>query len=218
MAVRLINTGVYDAQEAAQLIGLSVDQVVRWSTTNAAGQSAVVKPTHRTAFSFTDLVSLAVAATLHRRSISDSHLRRGVSQLVRRTGIEQPLAHQAIVDALGTCGSAFLWKDDGEWIDVGSGGQGTFKSIVKIDLRKVAFDDAGIASAWLPAEHIVLDPRVQAGGPVVRGTRIPTATIEELAREQTVEEIADEYHVPVVKVRAALAFQRRLRAGEGLAA
>jgi uncharacterized protein (DUF433 family) len=218
MTARLINQGVYDGQEAAQLIGVPVDLLVRWSTANAAGHPAIVKPAHRNAFSFADLVGLTVAATLHRRSISDSHLRRGVSQLVKRTGMKQPLAHRAIVDQLGTCGAAFLWKDDGEWIDVGSGGQGTFKSIVKIDLRKVTFDDGGIASAWKPAEHIVLDPRVQAGAPVVSGTRIPTATIEELATEQTVDEIADEYHVSVVKVRAALEFQRRLRAGEGLAA
>ena len=93
-----------------------------------------------------------------------------------------------------------------------------FKAIVKIDLRKVTFDDGGVASSWKPADHVVLDPRVQAGAPVVNGTRIPTATIEDLAESQTPDEIAEEYRVPVVKVRAALEFQRRLRAGEGLAA
>lgn len=218
MAARLINQGVYDAREAAQLIGVPVDLVVRWSTANAAGQPALVKPAHRNAFSFTDLVSLAVAATLHRRSVSDAHLRRGVTQLVKRTAVKQPLARREIVDHLGTCGTAFLWNDDGEWIDVGTGGQGTFKAIVKIDLRKVTFDDGGVATAWKPAEHVVLDPRVQAGAPVVSGTRIPTATIEDLAEAQSADEIAEEYRVPVVKVRAALEFQRRLRAGEGLAA
>jgi uncharacterized protein (DUF433 family) len=218
MTVRLINQGVYDAREAAQLIGVPVDLLVRWSTANAAGQPAIVKPAHRNAFSFTDLVSLAVAATLHRRGVGDAHLRRGVKQLVKRAGVKQPLAQREIVDHLGTCGKSFLWNDAGEWIDVGSGGQGTFKAVVKIDLRKVAFDDGGVATAWNPAEHVILDPRVQAGAPVVSGTRIPTATIEDLAEAQSVDEIAEEYRVPVVKVRAALEFQRRLRAGEGLAA
>jgi uncharacterized protein (DUF433 family) len=213
-----MNQGVYDAREAAQLIGVPIDLLVRWSTANAAGQSAIVKPTHRNAFSFTDLFSLAVAATLHRRSVSDAHLRRGVGQLVKRTGLKQPFAHREVADQLGTCGTAFLWNDAGEWIDVGSGGQGTFKAVVKIDLRKVAFDDGGVASAWKPMEHVLLDPRVQAGAPVVSGTRIPTATIEALAESQSVDEIAYEYRVPVAKVRGALEFQRRLRAGEGLAA
>jgi len=54
-------------------------------------------------------------------------------------------------------------------------------------------------------ERIVIDPEIQHGKPVIRGTRVPIARIVGgLAGGMTMEEIIREYEVAVEDVLAAL--------------
>ena len=56
-------------------------------------------------------------------------------------------------------------------------------------------------------ERIVIDPRVQHGKPVIRGTRVPVARIVGgLAGGMTFEELQKEYAVTTEDIRAALEF------------
>ena len=56
-------------------------------------------------------------------------------------------------------------------------------------------------------ERIIIDPRIQHGKPVIRGTRVPVArVIAELAGGMTREEIMREYEITAEDVAAALAY------------
>ncbi|MBI2860288.1 MAG: DUF433 domain-containing protein [Chloroflexi bacterium] len=56
-------------------------------------------------------------------------------------------------------------------------------------------------------ERIIIDPRIQHGKPVIRGTRVPVARIiAELAGGMTREEIMREYEITAEDVGAALAY------------
>jgi uncharacterized protein (DUF433 family) len=56
-------------------------------------------------------------------------------------------------------------------------------------------------------ERIIIDPRIQHGKPVIRGTRIPVArVIAELAGGMTTEEVTREYKITTEDVAAALAY------------
>lgn len=60
-------------------------------------------------------------------------------------------------------------------------------------------------------DRIVIDPRIQHGKPVIRGTRVPVARIVGgLAGGMTVEEVTQEYGVTDDDVRAALAYAAEL--------
>lgn len=60
-------------------------------------------------------------------------------------------------------------------------------------------------------ERVVIDPKIQHGKPVIRGTRVPIARIiGGLAGGMTKEDVMREYDVGEEDVAAALAF---LRAG-----
>ena len=60
-------------------------------------------------------------------------------------------------------------------------------------------------------ERIVIDPRIQHGKPVIRGTRVPVARIVcGLAGGMTSEEIQKEYGITPEDVRAALEFAARI--------
>ncbi len=55
--------------------------------------------------------------------------------------------------------------------------------------------------------RIIIDPRIQHGKPVIRGTRVPVARIiAELAGGMTREEVMREYEVSAEDVAAALAY------------
>lgn len=60
-------------------------------------------------------------------------------------------------------------------------------------------------------ERISIDPRVQHGKPVIRGTRVPVVRIlGELASGTTREEIAREYGVTVEDIVAAVSYAAEL--------
>lgn len=60
-------------------------------------------------------------------------------------------------------------------------------------------------------DRIVLDPRIQHGKPVIRGTRVPVSRIVGgLAGGMTFREIETEYGVTPGDIRAALEFANEL--------
>ncbi len=60
-------------------------------------------------------------------------------------------------------------------------------------------------------ERIVIDPDIQQGKPVIRGTRVPVARIVGgLAGGMTIEEIIREYEVDKEDVFAALSYATEL--------
>lgn len=60
-------------------------------------------------------------------------------------------------------------------------------------------------------DRIQIDPKIQHGKPVVRGTRVPVARIVGgLAGGMTFKEIQEEYGVTLADIRAALEFASEL--------
>jgi len=56
-------------------------------------------------------------------------------------------------------------------------------------------------------ERVVLDPRIQHGKPVIRGTRVPIIRLlDAVAGGESIEEAADSYGVTPEDVRAAVAY------------
>ena len=56
-------------------------------------------------------------------------------------------------------------------------------------------------------DRIVIDPRIQHGKPVIRGTRVPVVRIVGgLAGGMTVEDVCREYEVTEADIRAALKY------------
>jgi uncharacterized protein (DUF433 family) len=60
-------------------------------------------------------------------------------------------------------------------------------------------------------ERILIDPEIQHGKPVIRGTRVPVARLlGGLAGGMTFEEICREYEVSMEDIRAAIAYAGEL--------
>ncbi len=64
-------------------------------------------------------------------------------------------------------------------------------------------------------DRIFIDPEIQHGKPVIRGTRVPVARIVGgLAGGMTEEEMMREYDIAMEDIRAALAYAAQLVEGE----
>jgi uncharacterized protein (DUF433 family) len=60
-------------------------------------------------------------------------------------------------------------------------------------------------------ERVVIDPKIQHGKPVIRGTRVPVARIlGGLAGGMPFDELAREYDVTIEDIRAAINYAEEL--------
>ncbi len=63
----------------------------------------------------------------------------------------------------------------------------------------------------MPDERIELDPKRCHGKPVIRGTRVPVATVVgSLAGGMSMDDVAREYDLTLDDIRAALRYATRL--------
>lgn len=217
MASTMIGSGLYDASEVGLIVGLMPDKVVRWTTDSAHGK-APVAPTFDRLFSFADLVALTVVAQI-RENVSDRHLRHGVGELRKRFGFANPLAVDSVLAELATSGDSFLLRDVGdEFDDIGRGGQGTFREVVELDLKRIDFDDDGGPARWRPIDGVVIDPNIQAGAPCIGGTRIPTAVIASRLTVDEPDDIAFDLDIELAAIEVAAQFERLLADGAGIPA
>lgn len=217
MTSTMIGSGLYDASEVALIVGLSPDQVVRWTTDSTHGKAPVI-PTFDRLFSFADLVALTVIAQI-RSNVTDRHLRRGVGELRSRFDVANPLAVSAILGKLATSGDSFLLRDVGdEFDDIGRGGQGTFREVVELDLKRIEFDGGGGPARWRPVDGVVIDPNIQAGAPCIEGTRIPTAIVAARLAVDGPDDIAFDLDIELAAVEVAARFEELLADGAGIPA
>ena len=64
-------------------------------------------------------------------------------------------------------------------------------------------------------EQVTVDPGVQGGAPVIRGTRVPVSVlVEAVAAGDDIGEVAAAYRVSPEQVRAALAYAAHVIRGE----
>jgi uncharacterized protein (DUF433 family) len=218
MAQTLIDSGVYDAGEVGYLLAQHADAIVRWSVPDGQGRPAIVAPSLVRAFSFIDLVSLAVVKELWGRNISEKDMRAGVAFLQQETGHEKPFAHKDVIGLLATSGASLLMSLAGGWYDIGRGGQGAFENVVRLYFKTVSYDDLGVAQLWRPAPLVVLNPKIQAGAPCLAGTRVPTAIVNEMLATDPADVVAADLNLTEDQVRAAVEFEAALAEGRGLAA
>jgi len=162
-------------------------------------------------YSFGDLISLFVVRELKRKGVQRRHIREAEAYLRKKWKTDRPFVSEDI--KTDGCG---VFVDDelvagGQIESAERHGQQVMREAIKERLTHVRYDE-GSASAWTPAKHVVVDPRIQFGEPVIEGTRIPTETIQEMTSYANVDEIAGQFEITKQQAKAALTFEQRLSA------
>jgi uncharacterized protein (DUF433 family) len=77
--------------------------------------------------------------------------------------------------------------------------------------REDAIMNRSMEEDWDWQSHINIDPKIQGGKPVIRGTRVPVEVlIRHLAAGDTIEALGESYRVTEEDIRAALAYAAQM--------
>jgi hypothetical protein len=162
-------------------------------------------------YSFSDLISLFVVRELLRSGVKAGTIREAETYLRKLRGIDRPFVSQGIA----TDGSEIYLDGERaaggpEQIESASRhGQQAMVEAIRDRLRTVRYDE-GQADRWEPAPHVLVDPAVQFGEPVVASTRLTTATFAEAVGQLGLKEAAAAFDVPREAASSAVEFERRL--------
>ncbi|MFN8035392.1 MAG: DUF433 domain-containing protein [Acidimicrobiia bacterium] len=206
----LLNRGIYDAVEVARLVHTTPETISRWASKQAS-KPAIVDPLRGKLFTFPDLISLYVVHELRLRQVPLDEIRSARRTLADALHTPWPFAHRE----LATAGRALFAQLPGakDWIDAGKGAQGAFQPMVVPFLRPIEYGGDDLAAIWFPLDGIWVNPRVQAGAPCIKDTRVPTAVIQSLLDQgEDAEDIADDLDLELAQVLAAHEFEASLPA------
>ena len=227
-----LGVGFYTRAEAARLLGVHATTLNRWvmgytyrrGEVTPVRRSALIPPSlperrGLVALSFVDLIELRVVKVLIDRGLSLQRIRKARRYAQQHYPVAHPFASRRVytadknvfIDFLSSDGAPdFLELTHRGHLQIQAGG------LVEGFLDEVAFDDKrSLAHKWWPlgrAFPVTLDPAVAFGAPVVEGTGVRTDVIAALATRTSVADAADAYRLDSEPARAALRFERILRA------
>lgn len=214
---------VYGLSEAARYLDIPVSTLRAWTLgqryTSQTGKRRFFHPVISIAdpetrqLSFTNVCEAHVCDALrsaHRISLQG--IRRAIDILTRTfPGKEHPLVEHEFA----TAGVDLFLNSLGEVINLTAGGQVAMKECLSVYFRRVEFDRDGMAGRLFPFTRrhpsadapkiVVLDPRVQAGRPVIVNTRIATSVVYErwFAGESS-QSLAEDYGRSLEEIEEAL--------------
>jgi uncharacterized protein (DUF433 family)/DNA-binding transcriptional MerR regulator len=188
-------TGIYSFPAAAKLLSrhqpsLNSGSLRYWMQTGLTPASFGKAPSGSDLLSFHDLVSLELVRRFRAAGVSLQRVRKLESELKRRyPDIVRPMAY----DIFYTDGSA-IWHqfnpDDDTVVEEIVGRRPrhyawtpairSFAEVIRYEPEEAAAEERRVprrAAAWNLSQWVEIDPSVQFGAPVVRGTRIPISAI-----------------------------------------
>jgi uncharacterized protein (DUF433 family) len=214
-----IGSGLYTPAQARALV-LAFDQVSPASTVIGRWMR---RRRGRALLTFSDLVSLRVAAALLDQGLALAEVNTAEAALAEKFHVEWPFATEQFV----LWGRDIVTEDLDELESAIRPRQRVFRSAMQAGGRLLTAEqirraagrveavefEGGRAVMQRWAKHVVLRPDVQFGEPCIEGTRIPTVTVAALAGRGLGEhEIAEELGLGTEEVKEALAFQDRTAA------
>jgi uncharacterized protein (DUF433 family)/DNA-binding transcriptional MerR regulator len=190
-------TGIYSFPAAAKLLsrhhpgGLKAARLRYWMDTGLTPASLGKAPSGSDLLSFHDLVSLELVRRFRGTGVSLQRVRKLESELKRRyPKIVRPMAY----DVFYTDGSA-IWHqfnpDDDAVVEEIVGRRArhyawtpairTFAEEIRYEPEEVPLTEETrmprMAAAWNLSQWVEINPAIQFGTPIVRGTRIPISAI-----------------------------------------
>jgi uncharacterized protein (DUF433 family) len=202
--------GIYSLAELRAFLAFSgsqddADHAHRWLTRML---NPVKHRRRQPDYSFSDLISLFVVRELLNKGVAPITIRKAEAYLRRKWGTDRPF----VSDEIQTDGRGVFVDDNliaGQIESADRHGQQVMRELVKDRLAHVHYHE-GSAVYWTPADRILVDPRVQFGEPVIRGTRVPTEAVALSAHNRDLDTVAHDLGISLADATAALAFEQKL--------
>ena len=204
-----LGTGIYTFPEAARILRSAGSDVtprqLRYWITKGLASPIPVMDEDFAVLSFDDLVSLEIVRRFKGLGASLQQVRLFNKSLhAQFPSLDHPFAYRIFF----TDGAA-LWTQVGEGpsdlVELVGKRQGQFawRDAILTFAKAIRWSDdsPAHASGWRLNQWVEIDPAIQFGAPVVRGTRVTARTIGANLREGSPEEVADWYGLDVASVR-----------------
>ena len=214
----LLERQLYTVGEAARLLMLPSSTLRRWLegfTIGGRTYDPVIRPapTGSDIVTWAEFVEAGFLREYRAKRVSLQYLRPVIEEMRKQFKVPYPLAHfKPLVDT----SSRNLWpiyeeilEDELALLVRLPSGQLQWAAAVQAFIDKVEFDAEGIAERMRPlgkASPVVIDPEVTFGVPQVKGIRTEIIA-ETYAEAGSWERVADDWHLSVEDVQAALQWE-----------
>ena len=161
--------------------------------------------------SFVNLIEAHVLAAITRDyEVPLQRVRRALSFLGREFKSKHPLIDRI----LETNRHDLFVREAGKLVNVTREGQAALGATLDLFLRRIEWDDVGIATRLFPftgrAEHgvpraVVIDPRIAFGKPVLAHTSVPTVVVAERFKAgESLAALAEDYGRDATEIQEAI--------------
>lgn len=208
-----LGEGVYTFAEASRILtGIGREVTTRqlryWVETGLTSASRT-DAEGNAVLTFDDLISLEIVRRFRVAGTSLQSVRR-VEQALRAS---YPHLHRPFAYKVFFTDGATVWAqelDEEGPIAVELHGrhreQRVWIDAIQTFATEIRYDEDLHASSWLLDSWVEIDPQVQFGAPVVKGTRVPVHTVVANLRAGTPEDVASWYGLTVEQVLGARDF------------
>jgi uncharacterized protein (DUF433 family) len=218
----LLETGIYTIPEVAELVQAPQDVVRVWVEGHTGKQVAVIdnqlgRVGGKVAVSFTNLMELRFVATFASAGVGLREIRKIMDEVKETLAHPHPFATHTVFKTDGKKIVAEIAKRNGVSIyDLRTKNFEMLAVVMKSLKEDVSYDPQGEAIWWRPrpkiAPNVIVHPHFSFGRPILKGSRIPTATLAQSVKvEGSAAFVADIFEVPERQVREAVRFEQELR-------
>lgn len=167
--------------------------------------------------SYINLVEAFVLSSLRRKHRIDLYkIRKAIESLERRFKSRHPLAEHEFE----TNGIDIFVQQYGDLVNVGRDDQLAWRQVLQNYLKRVEHDPAGKAARLYPfirlegtdqPRHVVINPYVSFGKPVIAGTGLPTRVVAERYKAgDSIPQIARDYGRKKEEIDDAIRYELRI--------
>jgi uncharacterized protein (DUF433 family) len=218
----LLEMGIFTIPEVAELVEAPQSLVRVWVEGHTGKQVAVIvnqlgRVGGKVAVSFTNLMELRFVATFAAAGVGLREIRRIMAEVRDTLEHPHPFATRTVFKTDGKKIVAEIAAKNGVMIyDLKSKNFEMLAVVMQSLKDDVTYDPHGDAISWRPrpkiAPNVIIHPHFSFGRPVLKTSRVPTATLaKSVAVEGSAKFVAEIYDVPEKQVREAVSFERHLR-------
>lgn len=198
--------GVYSFARAAKLLSrtnsVSVETLRSWWRSGLVHRAS----TDTDLLTFHDLISLEIVGRFRASGVSLQKVRKLEESLLER----EPEATRPFALRVFFTDGASIWVEHNgatEEVIGSQEGQYVFQSAINTFATEVRYRN-DIAVAWDISHMVEIDPLVNFGEPLVRGTRVTAETVIQNLTVASKEEVADMYGLSIVQVDGVIEYAK----------
>ena len=208
----------YTISEVAHYLTVPKMTVRYWSVGRGENKALIEAPAGSaipTLLSFYNLTELHVLSAIRREyDVSMPKARQAIEYLIDKAQSRWDRKHPLISVQLATDGLDLFVEQYGQLINISRSGQISIREIMSSALQRIERDAGGAPIKLYPfiqaklekaPTHIMIDPRVSFGRPVLAGTGISTQIIAERYKAgEGIKELAEDYEREPVEIEEAI--------------